>query len=107
MPDSNPGSAPGSAIALDGLLAFPLTPFTEDLEVNLDALAENVESHVAAGAGALFVACGTGEFSSLSPAEHAAVLAKAREAAARRVAAWGGAGGGSSSAPRAAELDSN
>jgi 5-dehydro-4-deoxyglucarate dehydratase len=49
-------------IELDGLLAFPLTPFTEDLEVNLDALAENVESHIAAGAGALFVACGTGVF---------------------------------------------
>jgi 5-dehydro-4-deoxyglucarate dehydratase len=27
-------------IELDGLLAFPLTPFTEDLEVNLDALAK-------------------------------------------------------------------
>jgi 5-dehydro-4-deoxyglucarate dehydratase len=85
-------------IELDGLLAFPLTPFTEDLEVNLDALAENVESHIAAGAGALFVACGTGEFSSLSPAEHAAVLAKSREVAAGRVPVWAGAGGGAASA---------
>jgi len=85
-------------IELDGLLAFPLTPFTEDLEVNLDALAENVESHIAAGAGALFVACGTGEFSSLSPDEHAAVLAKSREVAAGRVPVWVGAGGGAASA---------
>src|SRR4051812_49741558 len=85
-------------IELDGLLAFPLTPFTEDLEVNLDALAENVESHIAAGAGALFVACGTGEFSSLSPAEHASVLARSREVAAGRVPVWAGAGGGAASA---------
>src|SRR3569833_1915160 len=85
-------------IELDGLLAFPLTPFTEDLEVNLDALAENVESHIAAGAGALFVACGTGEFSSLSPAEHASVLTRSREVAAGRVPVWVGAGGGAASA---------
>ncbi|MGW5748995.1 dihydrodipicolinate synthase family protein, partial [Amycolatopsis sp. NPDC003861] len=81
-------------IELDGLLAFPLTPFTEDLEVNLDALAENVESHIAAGAGALFVACGTGEFSSLSPAEVTSVLTRAREVADGRVPVWVGAGGG-------------
>jgi 5-dehydro-4-deoxyglucarate dehydratase len=85
-------------IELDGLLAFPLTPFTDDLEVNLDGFAENVESHVAAGAGALFVACGTGEFSSLSPAEVTAVLAKAREVAAGRVPVWVGAGGGAAAA---------
>lgn len=85
-------------IELDGLLAFPLTPFTDDLELNLDALAENVESHIGAGAGALFVACGTGEFSSLSPDEHAAVLAKTREVSAGRVPVWVGAGGGASSA---------
>ncbi|MGW3965471.1 5-dehydro-4-deoxyglucarate dehydratase [Amycolatopsis sp. NPDC005003] len=85
-------------IELDGLLAFPLTPFTEDLEVNLDALAENVESHIAAGAGALFVACGTGEFSSLSPAEVTSVLTRAREVADGRVPVWVGAGGGAASA---------
>ncbi|WP_340685699.1 5-dehydro-4-deoxyglucarate dehydratase [Amycolatopsis coloradensis] len=85
-------------IELDGLLAFPLTPFTEGLELNLDAFAETVESHVAAGAGALFVACGTGEFSSLSPDEHAAILRKAREVVAGRVPVWVGAGGGAASA---------
>jgi len=85
-------------IELDGLLAFPLTPFTDDLELNLDALAENVEGHIEAGAGALFVACGTGEFSSLSPDEHAEVLAKAREVSAGRIPVWVGAGGGASSA---------
>ncbi|WP_409179778.1 5-dehydro-4-deoxyglucarate dehydratase [Amycolatopsis sp. VS8301801F10] len=85
-------------IELDGLLAFPLTPFTEDLEINLDGFAENVESHIAAGAGALFVACGTGEFSSLSVDEVAALLAKAREVAGGRVPVWVGAGGGAAGA---------
>jgi 5-dehydro-4-deoxyglucarate dehydratase len=83
---------------LDGLLAFPLTPFTEDLAVNLDGFAENVEKHIAAGSGALFVACGTGEFSSLGPDEISAILRTAREVAAGRVPVWVGAGGGAATA---------
>jgi hypothetical protein len=58
-----------SRIELTGLLAFPLTPFTDDLDLNLDAFAEHVEGHLDAGAGALFIGCGTGEFSALSPTE--------------------------------------
>jgi 5-dehydro-4-deoxyglucarate dehydratase len=85
-------------VELDGLLAFPLTPFTEDLELNLDGFAEHVDRHVAAGAGALFVACGTGEFSSLAPDEHVAVLRKAREVVAGRIPVWVGAGGGAATA---------
>jgi 5-dehydro-4-deoxyglucarate dehydratase len=85
-------------IELDGLLAFPLTPFTEDLELNLDAYGETVEAHVAAGAGALFIACGTGEFSSLSGEEQAALLRKAREVVAGRIPVWVGAGGGAATA---------
>lgn len=87
-----------SRIELDGLLAFPLTPFTGDLTVDLDGFAENVERHVAAGAGALFVACGTGEFSSLVPDEHAALLRTARDVVAGRVPVWVGAGGGAAAA---------
>jgi 5-dehydro-4-deoxyglucarate dehydratase len=85
-------------IELDGLLAFPLTPFTEDLELNLDAFGETVEAHVAAGAGALFIACGTGEFSALAADEHAALLRRAREVANGRVPVWVGAGGGAAMA---------
>ncbi|GAB2999000.1 5-dehydro-4-deoxyglucarate dehydratase [Amycolatopsis acidiphila] len=87
-----------SRVELDGLLAFPLTPFTEDLSVNLDVFAENVESHLAAGAGALFVGCGTGEFSSLAPEELAALLRTARDVAHGRVPVWVGAGGGAATA---------
>ncbi|TDP97834.1 5-dehydro-4-deoxyglucarate dehydratase [Labedaea rhizosphaerae] len=83
---------------LTGLLAFPLTPFTESLEVNLDAFAEGVEAHVEHGAGALFVACGTGEFSSLSPDEHLTLLRTARDVVGGRVPVWVGAGGGAATA---------
>src|SRR5262245_48425112 len=83
---------------LDGLLAFPLTPFTEDLALNLDAFAEHVEDHIAAGAAALFVACGTGEFSALAPDELAGLLRTARDTAAGRVPVWVGAGGGAATA---------
>ncbi|WP_158889161.1 5-dehydro-4-deoxyglucarate dehydratase [Amycolatopsis anabasis] len=85
-------------IELDGLLAFPLTPFTDDLELNLDAFAQHVEGHVSAGAGALFVACGTGEFSALSPDELAALLRTARDVVDGRVPVWVGAGGGAATA---------
>lgn len=80
--------------ALAGLLAFPLTPFTDTLEVNLDVFGEQVERHLAAGAGALFVACGTGEFSALSPEEVRGVLRVATEVTNGRVPVWVGAGGG-------------
>ncbi|GAA5169560.1 5-dehydro-4-deoxyglucarate dehydratase [Amycolatopsis dongchuanensis] len=87
-----------SRTELDGLLAFPLTAFAEDLSLNVDAFAEHVEARVAAGAGAVFVACGTGEFSSLSPDEHAVLLRTAREVVAGRVPVWTGVGGGAAAA---------
>ncbi|WP_225636599.1 5-dehydro-4-deoxyglucarate dehydratase [Streptomyces solaniscabiei] len=85
-------------IELEGLLAFPLTPFTHDLALDLDAFAETVEGHLAAGAGALFIACGTGEFSALTTDERAALLRRAREVVAGRVPVWVGAGGGAATA---------
>jgi 5-dehydro-4-deoxyglucarate dehydratase len=80
--------------SLAGLLAFPLTPFTDSLELDLDVFGGQAAGHVEAGAGALFVACGTGEFSALSPDEVRGVLRVAREAAGGRVPVWVGAGGG-------------
>ena len=79
---------------LTGLLAFPLTPFTETSELDLEVFGDQVKGHLAAGAGALFVACGTGEFSSLAPHEVRAVLRRAREVTAGRVPVLVGAGGG-------------
>jgi 5-dehydro-4-deoxyglucarate dehydratase len=79
---------------LSGLLAFPLTPFTESLELDLDVLGDQVDGHLDAGAGALFVACGTGEFSALAPHEVRAVLRRTRDVVAGRVPVLVGAGGG-------------
>jgi 5-dehydro-4-deoxyglucarate dehydratase len=79
---------------LSGLLAFPLTPFTDSLEVDVDVFGDQVAEHLVAGAGALFVACGTGEFSALAPTEVRALLRRAREVVAGRVPVLVGAGGG-------------
>jgi 5-dehydro-4-deoxyglucarate dehydratase len=78
---------------LEGLLAFPLTPFDADLEVDLDVFAAGVERHVDDGAAALFLGCGTGEFSALSGEEVRRLLRRGREAVAGRVPVWVGAGG--------------
>ena len=77
-----------------GLLSFPLTPFTDADDVDLDVFAEHVEQQIAAGPAALFVACGTGEFTALSPAEHRAVVRTAVRTAAGRLPVYAGAGGG-------------
>jgi 5-dehydro-4-deoxyglucarate dehydratase len=78
----------------DALLSFPLTPFTADDEVDLDAFAEHVDEQVLAGPAALFVACGTGEFSALSLAEYRTVVATAVRVAGDRLPVYAGAGGG-------------
>ncbi|WP_037933259.1 5-dehydro-4-deoxyglucarate dehydratase [Streptomyces sp. SPB78] len=78
----------------EGLYSFPLTPFTPQDTFARDVFAEHVEQQVAAGPAALFVACGTGEFSALDAAEHRAVVATAVEIAAGRVPVYAGVGGG-------------
>jgi 5-dehydro-4-deoxyglucarate dehydratase len=45
----------------DGVLFFPVTPFSETGEVDLDLLARHVGKGVDAGPGGVFIACGTGE----------------------------------------------
>lgn len=60
--------------SLRGLLAFPLTPFTNDGALALDALREHVELLLDTSCAAIFVACGTGEFFSLAPKEYEDVV---------------------------------
>ncbi|MFD0585623.1 5-dehydro-4-deoxyglucarate dehydratase [Dactylosporangium darangshiense] len=79
---------------LHGLLSFPLTPFTTDGKVNLAVLADHVEQQLAAGPSGLFVACGTGEFTSLSLQEYREVVGIAVQVAAGRAPVFAGAGGG-------------
>lgn len=52
-----------------GPLAFPITPMRPDLSLDRDGFESHVAWMVEQGAPALFVACGTGEFASLSAQE--------------------------------------
>jgi 5-dehydro-4-deoxyglucarate dehydratase len=77
----------------NGLLFFPITPYQSDGEVDVTELAAHVRRGVDAGAGGVFVACGTGEFSALEQDEYAAVVRGAVEAVAGQVPVFAGAGG--------------
>ncbi|GAB7067930.1 5-dehydro-4-deoxyglucarate dehydratase [Mycobacterium hodleri] len=78
---------------LDGVLFFPVTPFTESGDVDLGRLAEHVAKGVDAGPGGVFIACGTGEFHALEPVEFAGIVRTAVEAAGGRVPVYAGTGG--------------
>jgi len=82
-------------VRLQGLLSFPLTPFTADGgDLAEDVFGEHVEAQVAAGPSGLFVACGTGEFTALSRDEYRRVVQTAVRVANGRVPVFAGAGGG-------------
>ncbi len=85
---------------LEGVLFFPVTPFTDIGEVDLDALRRHVSAGVDAGPGGVFVACGTGEFHALDVEEYTAVVRTAVDAAAGRVPVYAGAGGALGAARR-------
>jgi 5-dehydro-4-deoxyglucarate dehydratase len=77
----------------NGLLFFPITPYQSDGEVDVTEVAAHVRRGVEAGAGGVFVACGTGEFSALEQDEYAVVVRAAVEAVAGLVPVFAGAGG--------------
>lgn len=79
---------------LDGLLAFPLTPFTADDDVDLAAFGVHLETLLAHRPAAVFVACGTGEFTGLSVAEWQTVVRSAVTAVNGRIPVFAGVGGG-------------
>ncbi len=79
---------------LHGLLSFPLTPFTDDDKVDLTVFVEHLERQIAAQPTALFVACGTGEFTALSTAEYEDVVTTAVRVADGRLPVVAGCGGG-------------
>jgi 5-dehydro-4-deoxyglucarate dehydratase len=83
---------------LAGVLAFPLTAFDTHLELDLDTTAKGIERHVDAGASAVFIACGTGEMSSLNDVEQQALWRRAVEVVDGRVPVWVGVGGGAGGA---------
>ncbi|MGK5695677.1 5-dehydro-4-deoxyglucarate dehydratase [Streptomyces sp. URMC 128] len=76
-----------------GVLFFPVTPFAADGSLDEQRLAQHIESGVAAGAGGVFVACGTGEFHALSAEEIERATRVAVRTTAGRVPVLAAAGG--------------
>lgn len=79
---------------LDGIMSFPVTPFDSGGEIALDVFRRHVSDQLAAGPGALFIACGTGEFFSLDPAEYGQLAAAAVQVVGGSVPVFAGAGYG-------------
>jgi 5-dehydro-4-deoxyglucarate dehydratase len=76
-----------------GVLFFPVTPFAPDGSLHEERLAQHIDDGVAAGAGGVFVACGTGEFHALTPQELERATRVAVETTAGRVPVLAAAGG--------------
>lgn len=70
---------------LRGVLAFPITPFNDDLSLNSDAFQTHVDYLVRSGLHAIVAAGGTGELYSMTPDEIVQVYRLAVEATAGRV----------------------
>ncbi|QCO99755.1 5-dehydro-4-deoxyglucarate dehydratase [Arthrobacter sp. 24S4-2] len=77
----------------DGVLFFPVTPFTPEGHVDVDILKEHITSRLPYGPGGVFPACGTGEFHALSIEEVRTVVTAAVEAVAGQIPVVAGAGG--------------
>ncbi|MGI5354541.1 5-dehydro-4-deoxyglucarate dehydratase [Streptomyces sp. CA-252508] len=89
---------------LDGLLFFPVTAYGPGGALDLGAFRTHVRAGVEAGAGAVFAACGTGEFHALTPEEFQACVAAAVEETGGRVPVVAGTGYGTALAIRYARL---
>ncbi|MCD7440664.1 5-dehydro-4-deoxyglucarate dehydratase [Streptomyces lincolnensis] len=76
-----------------GVLFFPVTPFAADGSLDEERLAQHIDNGVAAGAGGVFVACGTGEFHALTSDEIERATRIAVETTAGRVPVLAAAGG--------------
>ncbi|MFF7200410.1 5-dehydro-4-deoxyglucarate dehydratase [Streptomyces sp. NPDC008141] len=87
-----------------GVLSFPLTSFRADGGLDPDGCREHLAAQAATGPGALFPACGTGEFFSLDEDEYRQVVTAAVEAAAGRLPVVAGIGYGWAQAVRFARI---
>jgi 5-dehydro-4-deoxyglucarate dehydratase len=87
-----------------GVLSFPLTSFHEDGSLDPDGFRDYVAGRLATAPGAVFPACGTGEFFSLDEEEYRQVVTATVEAAAGRVPVVAGTGYGWAQAARFARI---
>ncbi|MBA2947784.1 5-dehydro-4-deoxyglucarate dehydratase [Streptomyces himalayensis] len=87
-----------------GVLSFPLTSFTEDGSLDLDAYRAYLADQLATAPGAVFPACGTGEFTALDEDEYRQVVSAAVEVADGRMPVVAGIGYGWAQALRFARI---
>ncbi|WP_405820593.1 5-dehydro-4-deoxyglucarate dehydratase [Streptomyces sp. NBC_01390] len=87
-----------------GVLSFPLTSFRDDGVLDLDGYREYLTGRLAAAPGAVFPACGTGEFFSLDEDEYRAVVTATVEIADGRLPVVAGIGYGWAQALRFARI---
>lgn len=87
-----------------GVLSFPLTSFHDDGTLDPDGFRTHVAAQIATGPGALFPACGTGEFFSLDEDEYRQVVTIAVEEAGGRLTVVAGIGYGWAQAVRFARI---
>ena len=78
---------------LDGVLFFPVTPFDATGQVDPGLLTEHIASRLDHRPGAVFAACGTGEFHALALDEVDTVVRTAVAATGGQSPVFGGAGG--------------
>jgi len=79
---------------LSGVIAFPITPFREDLTLDLPGLHQNLTKLIEHPISAIVAAGGTGEMYSLTPAEYARVVELTVHAIEGRVPVIAGVGFG-------------
>jgi 5-dehydro-4-deoxyglucarate dehydratase len=77
----------------DGVLFFPVTAFDDQDRVDEELTERHVSQGVGSGPGAVFAACGTGEFHALSLDEYRTALGAGIAGAAGRVPVVAGVGG--------------
>ncbi|KOU64983.1 5-dehydro-4-deoxyglucarate dehydratase [Streptomyces sp. MMG1533] len=88
----------------NGVLSFPLTSFHDDGSLDPDGFRTYVADRIATGPGAVFPACGTGEFFSLDEDEYRQVVTITVEEAGGRVPVVAGIGYGWAQAVRFARI---
>ena len=79
---------------LDGVFAFPVTPFDDEGALDLNGFEANLEAICDTDLAAVFVCCGTGEFHALSLSEHRTLVEVARDVIRNRKPLLAGAGMG-------------
>lgn len=87
-----------------GVLSFPLTSFREDGRLDLEAYRTYLTAQLDTAPGAVFPACGTGEFFSLDEDEYSAVVRATVEIADGRLPVVAGIGYGWAQALRFARI---